>query len=274
MSRLSHLLPIALCTFSATLAGCGAQASLEKGPASNTSDIVGGQATTGFAAVGALVNFAPGGSGGDLCTATYIGNNRVITAAHCVLALNSAGSPTPAMADTSNVEFYLGSSLAGSIDNSKVYTPDRIALPPGFNFQTFLLNAQNGTYNNNDLAMVHLTTNPTVDIAPVSTAPITDADVGQNLILIGYGTTGKYGDGTTAGVKRTTSVPLNQYNNYLLEAGSQNRGTCSGDSGGPAALNGTLVGVTQSGSTDSSGNCVGDDIFTRVDAWASFINNF
>lgn len=272
MRRVNKLLPLLLCTASIA---CGAQnASLDKSAGNQSSDIVGGRTTTGFAAVGAFVNFDTTNDGGyDLCTATYLGDNRIITAAHCVLS-HDANGPAPSLADPANLMFYTGTDINSNFDNSKVFNVKRVAVPQGFNFATFISNDKQGYYNNNDLAMVELVSDPGVAAATLSSNAITSSDVGKSLVLIGYGTTGGYTDSKSAGVKRTVTVSLTDFNNNLLEAGNAQTGTCAGDSGGPAALGQTLVGLTQSGSNDANGRCVGNDIFTRVDVWQQFIQNF
>jgi V8-like Glu-specific endopeptidase len=255
-------------------AACGTPgANLGSDAAPAEEAIVGGKATTGFPAVGLLFNAIPNGNGsGGLCTASVIAPQKILTAAHCVLAISSAGAEEAQTADPANVVFYSGASINGAIDPNRVFNVTGIQVPGGntFPFNQFLANVDSGTLNKDDIAT--LTLDRAVGVTPLtfSTQALPSSAVGQSVTLVGYGTT-RVANGAGAGVKRVVTTPVTDMSPDFVEAGSRARGTCTGDSGGPVLLGNTIIAITQAGQTDQLGRCVGNDVFTRVDPWAAFL---
>ncbi len=191
------------------------------------------QVTTLYPAVVEVI--LPGGAG--LCSGTFISPRAVLTAAHC--ALNGGSYTINAsfgVFTTSNrVKFGAG----------VVNDPNDIAI----------------LYFNSDVADASLG-----QVANLGSS-VHEGDIAR---LVGYGCT-NIDTRTGAGLKRTgTNVveSLDDYINFLTPTdsttggrglvGAVNRaGSCFGDSGGPAFLEGasslTLVGVTHAGGADSGG---------------------
>jgi hypothetical protein len=253
----------------ALLSACGPQAASVADPAGESSqDIVGGQATNGFHAVGLLVNYSPDGNTMSLCTASLVAPHTLLTAAHCVMAQGNRGTLQAAAASPPNLVFYTGASTTQSFDPQRAFAASNVILPggAGFPFAAFVASVRGGSLNDDDLALVTLQRAP--PIAPLRLAN-TAPNPGEGLLLVGYGT---QGGSNGAGTKRVTHTHVvGLVDRYLLQAGSRKHGTCSGDSGGPALNNGHIVGITQAGEVDSAGNCLGTDYFTRVDAYVDFI---
>jgi secreted trypsin-like serine protease len=203
--------------------------------------IVGGQATSGFAAVGALTQ-----QGSPFCTGTVVGKRLVVTAAHCLAGQRA-----------SNIRFALGSSAFAP---QSVLGVARIATHPQYDANQI----------KNDIGVVVLSQD-----APVTPIAINDSMstswVGRSLTFVGFGATNGY-NSTGVGTKRAVTIPVSEVGGTQFAYADDSRNTCFGDSGGPAfaeSASGALVivGVTSYG--DSTCSQYGVD--TRVDAYRSFI---
>ena len=231
-----------LCTL-LTLVGCGENASVRV--TSNTADsqqkIVNGQLSDpgGFPHVKQLL-FLGGETPIPYCTAVFINDTQLVTAAHCINVPNvgilepsnigveiSPGLIAPAVAAVPH-EQYQGAGVASNDVTGAIYIPF-------------------------DIGVVTLSAPYTGPVAVVSTRNPTP---GQALTLAGYGTTG------------TNVAPDNQFRTgqttvdavsdldgiiYWVFDGLHEANTCFGDSGGPAFTvfpdNGqpVLVGITSGG---------------------------
>ncbi len=236
---------------------------------SSEADIYGGTVTSGYSAVAMLVNFGESGDYQAVCSATAIGRYTFLTAAHCVLAINASGKESARLANPSNLLFYTGYTM-NSFDAGKVFYATDIVLPGGssFAFATFVARLNNGEINGNDVAVVHVS-------RPLSIGPLKVASsapkVGMDLTMVGYGSLRRVGD-AGLGTKRFVHTPMTGlFNSYMFVAGNLSKGTCAGDSGGPALNNRVVYGITQAGQVDASSRCAGNDVFTRADTWGAFI---
>jgi secreted trypsin-like serine protease len=229
------------------LTGCVAPA-----PTSSTAQpIIGGTTVTTDPAVVLLVATI-GNSGQAYCTAEIVAPHVVMTAAHCVDPSELGGNAT--------FQVFLGSDINGSEgSNQSLY----------LNVKETHFNSQfdgNNVTSGNDVGVVILSAAAPVTPILMNRTALTNADVGQPLRLVGYGIdSGNDQQGTSAGTKRQVSTPLTSYDNLFIDFGTASKGTCEGDSGGPAfmTINGTevITGITSFGPQ----GCAGDSTDTRVD---------
>jgi secreted trypsin-like serine protease len=231
----------------ATLGGCAvdstdADTDLTDVEASSDA-IVGGQPTSGYAAVGALTR-----DGAPFCTGTVVTKRAVVTAAHC-LAGQSA----------SRIRFALGPSARSPQASVAV---SRIVVHPSWDPRAI----------KNDIGVVILAQDAPVTPVAVNSS-MSSSWVGRSLEFVGYGATNGY-TGGGSGTKRVVSIPISEVGSTQFAYVDDTRNTCFGDSGGPAFArdennNLVLVGVTSYGDR----TCTQFGVDTRVDAYRSFISS-
>ena len=203
--------------------------------------IVGGQTTTGYAAVGALTQ-----RGSAFCTGTVVAKRVVVTAAHCLKDARAA-----------NIKFVLG---------ARASSPDaqlgvaRVIPHPQFDSQRL----------KNDIGVVVLSQDAPVTPVPINEG-MTSSWVGRSLTFVGYGVSSGF-TRSGAGVKRAVDIPVSEVGSTQFAYEDRRKNTCYGDSGGPAFAqdangNLALVGVTSYGDQ----TCTQYGVDTRVDAFRSFV---
>ncbi len=219
--------------------------------ASTAQPIIGGQTTTTDPAVVLLVATI-GNNGEAYCTAEIVSPHVLMTAAHCV-------DPTE-LGGTATFQIFTGSDINGSqgSDQSLYFNVSTTHFNPAFD--------GNQVENGNDVGVAILAQPITITPIPMNRTALVQADVGQPLRLVGYGIDdGNDQQGTSAGTKRVVSTPLTDYDDKLIDFGDASKGTCEGDSGGPAfmTIGGTevIVGITSFGPQ----GCNGGSTDTRVD---------
>jgi len=214
------------------LGGCTDAPLLLEDSGERATQVVNGMADLGHAAVGLLV--APNGA--NLCTATLVGSQTLLTGAHC------ATSPI------SQLAFYVNGQLTnGAITGTKHQVASG-SIHPGFNAAGNLPAA--------DVAVLRLAA-PVQGVQPMRVSA-NATFVGEQVRLVGYGQTGK--DKDDAGTKRTAVNTVEQLAaatfSYKGAQGGEGN-TCSGDGGSSvlAVRNGeeVIVGIA---STDT---CALDD---------------
>jgi hypothetical protein len=207
-------------------------------------------------------------NGGE-CSATLIGCQTVLTAAHCVCTLpNDTTLDGAACAARADLVTPAGKSVF--FQHAGTFTVSRVAVDPAFIPDT-----------QSDLAILHLSA-PVTNIAPSPVNRVSSPSLGMAGEIVGFGVT--LGSASDDGIKRKGNVvtascqpPSSQFvcwnfNNPLGAPGT-NSDTCFGDSGGPlfVSLGGqtVLAGVTSGGTSPNCqplDNSNDDDVFSDL-AW-------
>ncbi|HEX8111738.1 MAG TPA: trypsin-like serine protease, partial [Kofleriaceae bacterium] len=234
--------------------------------ASPTPDIIGGTTTT----VGQYPTVVGLEIGSFLCTGTLIAPTWVLTAGHCVDPAVVMLPSQDAVTKGTTVHF-------NTVD---IVSDPGTPVMASATFKDPLFNPDPARLGSNDLGLIQLAT-PVTDVTP---SPINLsaalAPVGTVATIVGYGLTSQPSGAGTTGIefelKNRISIPCSSKSigsdiNLLCFSQTDNKGTCSGDSGGPAfaTINGrqTLVGVTSFGDMQ----CASYGADTRIDIEQPFL---
>ncbi|MFY9822796.1 MAG: trypsin-like serine protease [Thermoanaerobaculia bacterium] len=207
-------------------------------------------------------------NGGE-CSATLIGCQTVLTAAHCICTLPN-DNELDGTACAARPDLVTPSGKSVFFQHAGTFTLSRVAVDPAY-----IPNTQS------DVAILHLST-PVTNIAPSPINRVSRPSFGLTGEIVGFGTTS--GNAIDDGIKRRGNVKIAacqpatdqfvcwSFDNPLGAPGT-NSDTCFGDSGGPlfTSLGGQTVvaGVTSGG---TSANCqpvdlsFDDDVFSDL-AW-------
>lgn len=207
--------------------------------------IVGGQETTNFAEVGALLH------GGDfLCSVVLVGARTALTAAHCTYGFENDLAPLRVRFEAS---IPAGEPDVGVAVEALRTHPDYATSPA------------------NDIAVVQLVDEPGVPPVPFSTIPLNANVLGEPLTLVGLGDSVL--DDVGAPRRRFVSVALAELTATHLRWDGSTGGSCHGDSGGAVyadlGAGPVLLGVLSEGDPA----CDGWGSATRTDVFAAFIED-
>ena len=206
---------------------------------------------------------------GDECSATLIGCQTVITAAHCICTLPN-GKDVDGATCVTRADLLNPAGKSVFFQHAGIFGVSRVAVDPAY---------VPGTKS--DVAILHLSA-PVTNIAPSPINRTSRPSFGSTGEIVGFGTT--LGNNTQDGIKRKGNVTIgacqpdsSQFVCWTFNdpqgAPGTNSDTCFGDSGGPlfVSLGGqtVLAGVTSGG---TSANCQppdnsnDDDVFNDL-AW-------
>ena len=184
-------------------------------------DVVNGQTTSDFDAVGGLAAVDEEGWVYPFCSGTLVTDSLVLTAAHCVEAL----SEIPDNLDLMGFIFVVGTDMSESGIDELAWI-NGAEMHPDYSSSTLA----------NDVGLLQLTSPmETVEPMCLNSLEVTDAWLGVALDYVGWGITGV--DATaSAGVKRTVTVPVVDHDTTHIITYADGQNICSGDSGGAAIV--------------------------------------
>jgi secreted trypsin-like serine protease len=229
------------------LAGCTTQLSSTEDP------IIGGTRSMGASATVMLVSFPASRTVMDTCTAVQVAPAVLLTSAHCV--------------DAANHPNYIYGVFTG--DDATAY-PRLVDIEPHLVPVTAVhphpqYSTQSPFYA--DLGVVELANPLPTTPLPIQRTPLDPSVIGKTAQIVGYGQT-MYQQVNRARYEATTTVTAIE--NDTIVVGDAQRHACVGDSGGPAIVDGVLVGVDSYGPT----GCTGPAHYRRVDSFLPFIEMY
>lgn len=233
--------------------------------------IVGGEVETGYPEVGALAKVEFGSYLGAFCTATLIDPSWALTAAHCLLNKEEGGGASVPTPETTRL--YLGANAEPTGDPA-INPPASGTLYEVAGFYPHPMYEYTLWSNDFDIGLVRLV-EPIegAALAVYNTEPLASEVIDRQALFLGFGYS--YVDengenGTGRSVKRSALIGLDYFWDAFITTLGGPSGICYGDSGGPALLDGLIIGVT---AMTIEPDCTGGAILSRVDYYAPWIED-
>ncbi|XP_058798205.1 plasma kallikrein-like [Phymastichus coffea] len=199
------------------------------------------------------------------CGGSIVSNKHIVTAAHCVYDKQAANM-------LRNMKIYAGTSRSDSLAEGKAYSVQSISVHPGYR----------GVSNSylNDIAIVTL--KEPIEFSAIQKPielPSRDVQNGATAVVTGWGYTKHPNGGTPINLKKATMrllpssqcqrrLPYALSNSQVCAVSQPGAGVCSGDSGGPLAVNNQLVGIASYVVECGKGH---PDVYTNVYSFVNFI---
>lgn len=220
----------------------------------NDQAIIGGTRSTGASATVLLAGYPPDKSVLTTCTAVLVSPTVLLTSAHCI--------------DTPNHPSYVYGIFPG--DDAAAYTTLALLEPHLLPVASVHVHPQYQTQAPfyADLGTVVLAQPLTsVTPLPMRRQPLDSSIIGAQATIIGYGQT-TYQQPNQTRFEATTTVAEIE-DDTVVVGDAQKRG-CLGDSGGPAVVNGVLIGVDSYGPV----GCGAAAHYRRPDMFLPFIDQY
>jgi len=244
-----------MCLFVLVL-GCGRATEAPPTPITEEGDsIVGGSTDADDPSVVAVYGQQPGARSGFLCTGSVIAPTVILTAAHCVSAVETGEGAQFTVITGPDIGKSGAQQLAvDAVYANPLWSPD---------------NLENG----HDQGIVVLREPTSLRPLPINRRKLASSLTGRAVRIVGYGLDNGSKQ-TGAGTKRQALTSLGTILTNLILVGNSRHGTCNGDSGGPAFMNidgvETIVGTTSYGNAD----CTDGGFDARVDTDLAFIDQY
>jgi len=209
---------------------------------------------------------------GELCTATPVALNVLLTAAHCVDKADAAQS---------FAAFYTSLSCESGFDVRKnAIKVTSFKIHPDYQRIDESSDKASAEGTQSDLALVFLETIVPAQYPIYKIAQAADVAVDSTIYFYGYGVNSSNGGGS--GYLRKTEFQRSQYQidesqNKISVDQTGGTGICSGDSGGPGLIevNGELeiLGVNSYVQGPKNNICAGRGVLTLADSYRSWISD-
>jgi hypothetical protein len=217
--------------------------------------IVGGKLETGYPFAGFLISELNSGNKVNICGASYLSSNIIITAAHC---LN----------DISRLDAGIGQFKT---DPAKNFASKSFLINPNWTQSDTITDIGQ---SKDDIAIVQLATPAILD----EYSNIVEPQLGCNYEVIGYGRSEATEVNSLTRERKSAELCIEEVSDFVLLVRGKDGGICHGDSGSPIYEKGTnnLVGLMSASQLDENGNCDLNNlaIVVRVDAQKAFIDDF
>lgn len=231
---------------------------------SNSTGIVGGDVVAATDAIAhstvQLMDIETSGR----CTGSLIGENLVITAAHCT------------QIDPRNIIVIFATQVPRNFDELRQMKLRRVI--GGKTSELWPKVTKDTLHNWGDIAILKFEGDLPEGYTPIKLLQKQEAlQTGMKLTLAGFGLTDNIQKIRSTGLRKTTTILAHasySETEFLMDQ-RQGTGACHGDSGGPALVNiqGTdyLAGITSHGTDDPKDTCLQFSVFTNVTAHLSWI---